>query len=116
MANALTLSQPQPLMRQAATLWRTYPRETVGVGIFGLIAAAAFASTALLPSAQGPQAAPPAPPPMVVRPLAPDQALKVNAEIPVAGGPNPAAVPFQFKGNAAARAQALNCLSNAVYY
>jgi hypothetical protein len=53
---------------------------------------------------------------MVVRPLAPDQALKLNAEIPVAIGPNPAAAPFAFKGNAAARAQALNCLASAVYY
>jgi hypothetical protein len=53
---------------------------------------------------------------MVVRPLAPDQALKLNAEIPVAIGPNPAAAPFLFKGTAAARAEALNCLASAVYY
>ena len=31
-------------------------------------------------------------------------------------GPNPAAAPFLFKGSAAARAQALNCLASAVYY
>ena len=31
-------------------------------------------------------------------------------------GPNPAAAPFAFKGNAAARAQALECLASAVYY
>jgi hypothetical protein len=42
--------------------------------------------------------------------------LKLNAETPVASGPNPAAAPFAFKGNAAARAQALNCLASAVYY
>ena len=53
---------------------------------------------------------------MAVRPIAPDQALKLNAEIPVAVGPNPAAAAFMFKGNAAARAQALNCLASAVYY
>jgi spore germination cell wall hydrolase CwlJ-like protein len=53
---------------------------------------------------------------MVVRPLAPDQALKLNAEIPVIAGPNPAAAPFQFKGSAAARTQAINCLASAVYY
>ena len=53
---------------------------------------------------------------MAVRPLAPDQALKVNAEIPVASGPNPAAAPFLFKGSAASRAQAVNCLASAVYY
>jgi len=51
-----------------------------------------------------------------VRPLAPEQALKVNAEIPVAVGSNPAAAAFRFKGNDAARAQALNCLASAVYY
>jgi hypothetical protein len=53
---------------------------------------------------------------MAVRPLAPDQALKLNAEIPVAQGPNPAAAAFDFKGSAAAKAQALNCLASAVYY
>jgi hypothetical protein len=53
---------------------------------------------------------------MIVQPLAPDQALRVNAEIPVASGPNPAAAAFLFKGNAQARAQALNCLASAVYY
>ncbi len=120
MANALTLSRPQPLLREiaarAAALWRAYPREAVGAGLFGLVAAGAIATTTLSPTENRPQAAPPAPPPMVVRPLAPDQALKVNSEIPVAIGPNPAAAAFQFKGNAAARAQALNCLASAVYY
>lgn len=53
---------------------------------------------------------------MDVRPLAPVQALKVNAAIPVALGPNPAAAPFLFKGSSAARAQAVNCLASAVYY
>ncbi|MFL6849875.1 MAG: cell wall hydrolase [Sphingomicrobium sp.] len=53
---------------------------------------------------------------MLVRPIAPDEAVKVNAEIPVASGPNPVALPFVFKGDAPARAQALNCLASAVYY
>ena len=53
---------------------------------------------------------------MIVQPMAPDQALKVNAEIPVASGPNPAADAFLFKGDAQAREQALNCLASAVYY
>jgi spore germination cell wall hydrolase CwlJ-like protein len=119
-ANALTLPRPRPLLRdvasRAAALWRAYPRESLGVGLFALVAAAAIATTSLAPQHSPAGAAPPAPPPMTVRPLAPDQALKVNAEIPVAGGPNPAAAAFQFKGNAAARAQALNCLASAVYY
>jgi hypothetical protein len=48
--------------------------------------------------------------------MAPEQALKVNAQIPLAGGPNPAASPFVFKGSDTARAQALQCLASAVYY
>lgn len=100
------------------TLWRSYPRETVGTGVFGMVIAAAVAVPSLTNHSQpqAKQAAPPAPPPMVVRPIAPDQALKVNAAIPVSQGPNPAAAPFVFKGNAAARNQALNCLASAVYY
>jgi len=119
-ANALTLSRPQPIRRdiaaRAAALWRAYPRETMGTALFALVVAATLATTTWFPADHRPQAAPPAPPPMLVRPLAPDQALKVNAEIPVAVGPNPSATPFKFKGNAAARAQALNCLASAVYY
>src|SRR5437763_1152816 len=51
MANALTLPRPQPLLRdiaaRAAALWRAYPRETIGAGLFGLVAAAAIASASL---------------------------------------------------------------------
>jgi len=43
-------------------------------------------------------------------------ALQINQAIPVASGPNPAALPFAFKGNAAAKTQALQCLASAVYY
>lgn len=103
---------------RAAGLWRTYSRELVGAFILAVVAVAA-AMTSLIPprhSAVHPRAAPPAPPPMVVRPLAPEQALKLNAQIPVASGPNPAASPFLFKGDATARTQALNCLASAVYY
>src|SRR6266403_3848778 len=103
---------------RATALWRAYPRETLGVGLFGLVAAAAIATTSVIGGSRPDhaQAAPPAPPPMIVRPLAPDQALRLNAAIPVAGGPNPVAAPFAFKGNSAARTQALNCLASAVYY
>jgi len=119
-ANSLTLPRPRPLLRDVASrgaaLWRAYPRESLGVGLFGLVAAAAIAVGWLMPHDSLAGAAPPAPPPMVVRPLAPEQAVRLNAEIPVASGPNPAAAAFQFKGTAAARAQALNCLASAVYY
>jgi spore germination cell wall hydrolase CwlJ-like protein len=124
MTQALALSRPLDGLRRqaahvrarAAALWRDYPRETIGAGVFGLVAATAAIGTALAPGGNRVEAAPPAPPPMLVRPMAPDQAIKVNAEIPLVAGPNPTAAPFAFKGNAAARAQALNCLASAVYY
>jgi hypothetical protein len=53
---------------------------------------------------------------LFVRQIAPEQAIKVNAAIPVDHGPNPAARPFAFSGGDAARTQALQCLSSAVYY
>jgi len=126
MNQAVVLSRPFAGLRRSATqmksraesLWRAYPREVLGLGLFTVVAAAAIGTSAL-PSSSAhdtARAAPPAPPAMIVRPLAPDQALELNAEIPVTAGPNPAAAPFQFKGNAAARSQALTCLASAVYY
>ena len=117
MAQALILSRP---LDGLARLWRAYPRETVGFGLLAIAAAAAIGgaahSTPELPAAKVAEVAPPAPPPMLVRDVAPDQALQINQEIPVASGPNPAAAPFRFTGNATARAQALQCLASAVYY
>src|SRR5437763_1837909 len=126
MAQALILSRPLDGLRRnfarvkarAEALWRAYPRETAAFGLLGLIAAAAIAgsahSTPELPAKAA--AAPPAPPPLLIRQLAPEQALQVNAQIPVAQGPNPTALPFVFKGNADARKQALDCLASALYY
>ncbi|MFL6829243.1 MAG: cell wall hydrolase [Sphingomicrobium sp.] len=103
---------------RAGKLWRAYPRETIAFGVLGLAAAVAIGSgahsTPELPGAQG--AGPPAAPPLLIRQLAPEQALQVNAAIPVADGPNPAARPFIFQGSAAARTQALECLASAAYY
>ena len=100
-----------------ARLWRAYPQEAVGLGLFAFIVAAIGAAQ-LVPSAPPSrvQSAPPTLPAMTVRPIAPDQAVKVNSEIPVAEGPNPAASIFKFKGNASSRLQAINCLASAVYY
>jgi spore germination cell wall hydrolase CwlJ-like protein len=127
MAEALTVSRPidglrrnvARATRRAAALWRAYPRETVGFGLLGVAALVAVGgaaySTPELTRAT-PQAAPPAPPPLLIRQLAPEQALQVNGQIPIAQGPNPAAKPFVFSGDKAARAQALECLASAVYY
>jgi len=104
--------------------WRTHPRETIAVAILGaaLIALATVSgATPLLPQfarQADPAAATalPRPLPSDIRDLAPEAALAVNAQIPVAVGPNPAATPFVFKGSNEARARALECLTSAIYY
>jgi spore germination cell wall hydrolase CwlJ-like protein len=125
MADALTLPKPLDGMRRAALHWRdrsralvrAYPREAIGAGVLGFVGFVALGRFAVPhPGMSEAQAAPPAPPPLILQPVAPQQALKVNAEIPLANGPNPAAAPFAFKGSASARTQALNCLASAVYY
>jgi spore germination cell wall hydrolase CwlJ-like protein len=126
MAEALTLSRPFDGLKRAAHGWpermralvHAYPREAIGVGVLGFVVFVALGSVAVPYPATSPvaHAAPPAPPPLILKPLAPDQALKLNSEIPVTAGPNPAAAPFVFKGSSGARSQALNCLASAVYY
>ena len=115
MNQALTLPNPRDGL---ARLWRSYPREIVGFGLLGLAAVLAVGGAAYsspeLPD-RG-QAAPPAPPPLLVRQIAPEQALQVNETIPITAGPNPAARPFAFRGDSAARSRALECLASAVYY
>src|SRR3954447_16131016 len=126
MAQALTLSPPFDGLRSIALHWRerasalvrTHPRGAVGLGVLAFVGFVALGGVVVPNPASKPagHAAPPAPPPLILQPVAPQQALKVNSQIPLTGGPNPAAAPFQFSGNAAARAQALNCLASAVYY
>jgi spore germination cell wall hydrolase CwlJ-like protein len=115
MNQALTLPNPRDGI---ARLWRSYPREIVGFGLLGLAAVLAVGGAAYsspeLPDRT--QAAPPAPPPLLVRQIAPEQALQVNQTIPIATGPNPAARPFAFRGDSDARSRALECLASAVYY
>jgi spore germination cell wall hydrolase CwlJ-like protein len=125
MIQGYALTRPLDGMRQSlaraqqrgTALWRAHPRETLGLGLLGFVALSAIASTAVTPPGSGrAHAAPPAPPPLIMRQIAPDQAVKVNAEIPLTVGPNPVAAPFVLKGDAASRSQALNCLASAVYY
>ena len=117
MSHALTLS--------AARLWRDYPREDRILGAVGLAAAVTLAGAAystprvagLGIDAERLAEAPPAPPPLLVRELAPEDALSINRAIPIAAAPNPAARPFTFRGaDRAAQARALECLTSAVYY
>ena len=115
MAFASTLPRPFDGLTQ---LWRVYPREAVGLGVLGLTVALVIGSAAhSTPERPGASAATlPAPPPLIVRQLPPDKALEINQTIPLSSGPNPAAAPFAFKGDAAARTRALECLASAVYY
>ncbi|MGI8611606.1 MAG: cell wall hydrolase [Sphingomicrobium sp.] len=115
----------QAFILSAAKLWRAYPRETVVVGTLGLAAAFALAGAAYsTPSLSGLgsgsgmlRLAPPAPPPLLVRKLAPADAVTINRSIPLADSPNPAARPFALRGaDEATRARALECLTSAVYY
>ena len=127
MSEALTLPRPLDGMRRTAArvkvrasgLWRSHPRETMGFGVLGAAVAVALGGAAYSttrPAPPQPVAAPPAPPPLLIRQIAPEKALEVNQQIPLTTGPNPAAKPFVFKGDASSRTQALECLANAVYY
>ena len=111
------------LTQTPAQLWREYPRETLGLAVLGLFASAAFAGA----SYKREQAAadlvveetkaPPIAPPLLVRRIAPEDALGLNQAIPLASGPNPAAAAFRFAASSAVtRDRALECLTSAVYY
>ncbi|QIK77648.1 cell wall hydrolase [Sphingomonas piscis] len=113
----------QTIALSAARFWRNYPREAVVVGVLGVAAATAVAGatwsgkfpTSTVQAVD--EVAPPAPPPLLVRDVAPEDALKLNSAIPLANGPNPAATPFNLaKASAADRARAIECLTSAVYY
>jgi spore germination cell wall hydrolase CwlJ-like protein len=126
MAEALVIPRPFEGLLRSASRWRerarmllrAYPREAIGLGVLGFLSAVVLGSLGVPNPATGPaaHAAPPAPPPLILQPVAPQQALQVNANIPLTGGPNPAAAAFVFKGSENARTQALNCLASAVYY
>ncbi|HMI40862.1 MAG TPA: cell wall hydrolase [Sphingomicrobium sp.] len=110
-----------------AELFRNLPREALFGGLVALASAAALAGVSYSPGGIGnstkldalvqPADRPPAPVPLLIRNLAPETALKVNAGIPLAGGPNPAAQPFVTgKVGNDTRARALECLTSAIYY
>lgn len=56
------------------------------------------------------------PPPDLLRPIAPEEALKENAERPFSGRPDTAASPFNLKADAKSRDRAIECMTQAVYY
>ncbi|WP_344694967.1 cell wall hydrolase [Sphingomonas rosea] len=110
--------------RSARDLLRAHPREAVG-GL--LLAGAALASiaAAAVPhetaSVRQQEAATPVTAvqqmtPFAVRQVAPDEAQRLNAAVPLSGGPNPAAAPFVLKTDAKTYARAEECLAQAIYY
>ena len=106
-----------------ATLWRRHPRGTVVLGAVALLGAVAAGGAAWSTPSMGdlvrskPAQTAPAPPPLLVRKLAPTDAAAMNGQIPLTTGPNPAAKPFTMANlNETTRAQALECLASAVYY
>ena len=104
------------LALDSARLWQTYPRETIGFAALGLCAAA-LGVAALARGEAPPASAPPAPPPMVYRALAPEQAMKLNAALPIVAEAGAPAQPFVFgPATEATRANALECLTSAIYY
>ncbi|QIK95784.1 cell wall hydrolase [Sphingomonas sp. HDW15A] len=103
-----------------ARLWQSHPRETVAIGLLGAVALSAVAVTVGTSfGMETPAAAetPPAPPVMAYEPVAPDQALKLNAALPITMDAPGSAKPFSLgSANAAVRANALECLTSAIYY
>lgn len=56
------------------------------------------------------------PPPLLLRDIAPEDAVRINRSIALSDEPNPAARPFHFSGGLVAYDRALECLTDAVYY
>jgi spore germination cell wall hydrolase CwlJ-like protein len=111
------------MTQHPAQMWRDHPRETLALAALGLVASLAFASAAYMHEQAPAEAltenaakAPPVAPPLLVRKIAPEDALGINSAIPLSSGPNPAAAPFRFVAASASRDRALECLTSAVYY
>jgi spore germination cell wall hydrolase CwlJ-like protein len=103
-----------------ARLWQTHRREAVGLATLGGVALAVLAGTAS--SSLGAPGAEPLPPPVAapataLRPIAADEAMRINATLPLDADGGPAARPFVLPAAAAvARANATECLTSAIYY
>jgi spore germination cell wall hydrolase CwlJ-like protein len=119
----MTASTLLPARDRAVSRRRKHPRELAALGALALAGMIAVGGVAWsTPNLGGigetrTEQTAPAPPSLLIRNIAPDEALAVNNEIPVASGPNPAAAPFSLgNADAATRARALDCLASAVYY
>jgi spore germination cell wall hydrolase CwlJ-like protein len=119
---SFTISDRPNPVKQALGLLRAHPRESAGAGLLLLAATLSVAAMANNSSDPvRPEAIPAGPSvqemtPFAVRQLAPSEAQKLNAAMPLARGPNPAAMPFVLKADAKTYGRALECLSQAIYY
>jgi spore germination cell wall hydrolase CwlJ-like protein len=90
-----------------------------GISILGIGTPADRAAARVpadLPAALQGQA-PPAPEPLKFREIAPEDAVGVNAAVPISTLPNPAARPFRLNvATEADRIRAVECLTSAIYY
>ena len=118
----------KPFSARPVIAWaRTHKLEAAGgvlmvaavLGGFGAIAGPA-GSLSRIPTAEERALAATPPPtvqPMIVKAIAPQAALQINASLPIATGPNPAARPFKAPPlGSTAYNRALECLTQAVYY
>jgi len=90
-----------------------------GIGILGggtPAGRAAAKVSADLPAALRNQV-PPAPEPLKFREIAPEDAVSINAAVPISTLPNPPARPFRLNAATEAdRTRAIECLTSAIYY
>lgn len=106
--------------------WRSHPRETAMLALLGCAAALAIAGVSdAMPTLRGSSKPtlvtavplPSSPSATELRDIAPEDALAMNARIPVTTLPMTAAASFTMgKASAATRAKALECLTSAIYY
>ena len=107
--------------------WRSRPRETAVLGLLGCAAVLAIAGVSdAMPTlgnapkaslAAGAEPMPTSPSATELRDVAPQDAVAMNALIPLTTLRTTAALPFVMgKANTATQAQALECLTSAVYY
>lgn len=124
MAQDLAIDRPLEGMKRHASRMarsvrhavRAHPRRAAGAGSAALVAGLGLAISQAPLFAPGAEAAPPAVAPMTIKAIAPNEAVKFNAAVPVTAPALGGAAPFRFAGSAKSRANALQCLSTAVYY
>jgi spore germination cell wall hydrolase CwlJ-like protein len=98
------------------------PQQTAFLLALASAAAVAFLSLRIALSPQAPTSRQrssitvPLPPPNLLRPINPEEALRENAGRSFATRADSAAAPFKFTGDAATKARAVECLAQAAYY